>query len=159
MAMFCFSCEFSGFFSGRARILAPSPSGTKQTVAPCALSLHKPQKIMQPQRFRDFIVRQQQIVPRLAANTGGVVARLLAPARGSGRFRLHLVAFQLVPLFRLNHQNGVVRFRDKIGDVLRLLRAKLVIDLKLPLDWAEPLVRVALQDDGKAPFGIAVEFL
>jgi hypothetical protein len=98
-------------------------------------------------------------VPRLAANTGGVVARLLAPARGSGRFRLHLVAFQVVPLFRLNHQNGVVRFRDKIGDIFRLLRAKLVIDLKLPLDRAEPLLRVALQNDGKTPLGIAVEFL
>ena len=98
-------------------------------------------------------------MPRLAANTGGVVARLLAPARGSGRFRLHLVAFQLVPLFRLNHQNGVVRFRDKIGDVFRLHRTKLVIDLKLPLDRAKPFLRVALQDDGKAPLGIAVEFL
>ena len=68
MAMFCFSCEFSGFFSGRARILAPSPSGTKQTVAPCALSLHKPQKIAQVQRFCDFIVRQQQVLPRFAAD-------------------------------------------------------------------------------------------
>ena len=98
-------------------------------------------------------------MPRLAANTGGVVARLLAPARGSGRFRLHLVAFQLVPLFRLNHQNGVVRFRDKIEDVFRLHRTKLVIDLKLPLDRAKPFLRVALQNDGETPLGIAVEFL
>ena len=98
-------------------------------------------------------------MPRLAANTGGVVARLLAPARGSGRFRLHLVAFQLVPLFRLNHQNDVVRFRAKIEDVFRLHRTKLVIDLELSFGGFEPFFGIALQNDGETPLGIAVEFL
>ncbi|CRQ43451.1 hypothetical protein PAERUG_E3_London_17_VIM_2_03_09_06322 [Pseudomonas aeruginosa] len=104
-------------------------------------------------------MRHQQVLPGLGAYARRVIRCVLAPAHGGSGLGLNFLRVDVGTCLGLHHEDGRVRLGDEVGDVLRLLGAELVVDLELSLRGLEPLRRVALQDDGEAPFGVRIELL
>ena len=99
-------------------------------------------------------MRHQQVPPRLGADRCRVIRSVLAPPRSGSSLGLNFLSIDVGSGLGFHHENGRIRFRHEVRDVLRLLSAQLVENLELALGGLEPLRRVALQDGRAATIAL-----
>src|SRR5215208_2437619 len=89
--------------------------------------------------LRDHMVRNKEILPRLAVVGGTVVTCTLTPKHCCITFREHFGICHFVTSFGLKHVNRVFCFSNEVRLVLGIFCTPLVVDLELTFGRLEPL--------------------
>src|SRR5574341_801680 len=105
------------------------------------------------------VVRNQNVSPRLPTMLTRVLTGVLAPLHRHVPLRQDRLIAHLILRLGLKHVDAVACLCNKVRLVLQMIRARLVVELELPLGWLEPLDRFTLQDDGQLSLRIRLELL